>query len=101
MEDIQFTTPGAGYRVTGSGTFQIGGEVALRQEMFLQVQIDNGFTSRLCYFTNTTTAVDRLWPMIDITLEQTNGTFTQVYTLRLAAAPLREIWFSTTSFFTP
>jgi hypothetical protein len=38
--------------------------------------------------------------MIDITLNQTNGTFTQVYTLRLAAAPLREIWFSTVSFFT-
>src|SRR6266540_652039 len=99
MEDIQFTARGGDYRVTGSGTFQIGGEVALVQEMFLQVQVDNGFTSRLCYFTNSTVAVDRLWPMIDITLDQTNGTFTQVYSLRLAAAPLREIWFSTVNFF--
>jgi hypothetical protein len=99
IEDIQFTARGRDYRVTGSGTFQIGGEVALVQEMFLQVQVDNGFASRLCYFTNVTAAVDRLWPMIDITLEQTNGTFTQVYSLRLAAAPLREIWFSTVDYF--
>ncbi|HEU0011575.1 MAG TPA: hypothetical protein VFT34_17295 [Verrucomicrobiae bacterium] len=99
MEDIQFTARGGDYRVTGSGTFQIGGEVALVQEMFLQVQVDNGFTSRLCYFTNATAAVDRLWPMIDVTLDQTNGTFTQVYSLRLAAAPLREIWFSIVNYF--
>jgi hypothetical protein len=99
MEDIQFTARGGDYRVTGSGTFQIGGEAALVQEMFLQVQVDNGFTNRLCYFTNATAAVDRLWPMIDITLDQTNGTFTQVYSLRLAAAPLREIWFSTVNYF--
>lgn len=95
MEDIQFTARGGDYRVTGSGTFQIGGEVALRQEMFLQVEVNNGFTSNLCYFTNTTATVDRFWPMIDSTLDQTNGTLTQVYSMRLAAAPLREIWLST------
>jgi hypothetical protein len=99
IEDIQFTSLGRDYRVTGSGTFQIGGEVAVVQEMFLEVEVDNGFTNKLCYFKNDTATVDRRWPMIDITLDQTNGTFTQVFSLRLAAAPLREIWFSTVDFF--
>jgi hypothetical protein len=98
LEDIQFCASDR-YHVTGSGTFEIGGEFALVQRMALQVRIDNGVTNKLCYFTNATAAVDRLWPMIDICLDQTNGTFTQVYSLRLAAAPLREIWFSTVSFF--
>jgi hypothetical protein len=31
---------------------------------------------------------------------QTNGTLAQVYTLRLAAAPVRDIWFSPVAFFT-
>ena len=38
--------------------------------------------------------------MINLTLEQTDGTLTQNYTLHLAAAPIREIWFSTTNKFT-
>jgi hypothetical protein len=37
--------------------------------------------------------------MMDITVAQTNGTFAQVYSLRFAAAPVREIWFSTANSF--
>jgi hypothetical protein len=37
--------------------------------------------------------------MIQATVPQTNGTLTQVYEVRLAAAPLREIWFSTVNGF--
>jgi hypothetical protein len=39
--------------------------------------------------------------MIKIQLNQTNGTQIQVYQLDLAAAPLREIWFSTQNGFHP
>jgi hypothetical protein len=52
------------------------------------------------YFTNSTAVLDRRLPMMHITVGQTNGSLGQVYTLRLAAAPAREIWFSTASFFT-
>jgi hypothetical protein len=97
LEDINFTSSSQRYTVKGSGTFQIGGEVALRQEMFLQVHIDDGVSNRLCYLTNASAAVDRSWPMMHITLDQTNGTLIQVYQLCLAAAPVREIWFSTVS----
>jgi len=99
VEDIQFSAGERPYRVAGSGTFEIGGEVALILRMFLQVQIDDGFTNTVCYFTNTTATVERPWPMMDMTLGQTNGTPGHTYTLRLAAAPVREIWFSTVNFF--
>jgi hypothetical protein len=93
--------PGLTYKVTGRGTFQIGGEVAVVQAMSLEVEIDNGTTRTLCYVTNTSGLVERLWPMLKIQLTQTNGTPTQVYQLELAAAPLREIWFSTANGFHP
>ena len=78
---------------------QIGGEVAVVHRMDLQVYIDDGVTNKLCYFNSPPAGPGRLWPMLDFTLDQTNGTFIQQYTLRLAAAPLREIWFSTRSGF--
>jgi hypothetical protein len=102
LENISFTAH-AGFRtyiIRGNGTFQVGGELALLQTVSLQVQIDDGISNRLCYFTNTSPIVNRSWPMIDVSLDQTNGTFTQTYSLRLTAAPLREIWFSTETFFT-
>lgn len=101
VENIDFSAGSAGtYRVTGHGTFRIGGEVALMQEISLELLIDDGITNTVCYFTNQSTALERTWPMIDIALEQTNGTFIQQYSLRLAAAPVRELWFSTVSSFT-
>src|SRR3954470_15472858 len=100
LENISFSAGSSRfYRVTGSGTFQIGGEVAVVQQMSLQLQIDDGVTNKLCYFTDPPSALGRPWPMIDISLDQTNGTLTQQYSLRLAAAPVREIWFSTISSF--
>jgi hypothetical protein len=101
LENISFTASAASrsYIITGNGTFQIGGEFALLQTMLLQLQIDDGISNKLCYFTNVSSIVNRLWPMLDVTLDQTNGTFTQTYSLRLTAAPLREIWFSTETFF--
>ena len=84
------------YKLTGKGTYSVGGEVALVQEMFLELVIDNGFTNKLCYFTNRAPTIDRLWPMLEIGLDQTNGTEIQTYHLDFSAAPFREIWFSTT-----
>jgi hypothetical protein len=60
------------YKVSGHGTYLVGGEVAVVQEMFLEVLIDNGVTNKLCYLTNDTSVVERLWPMIKI---RTSGTY--------------------------
>jgi len=88
------------YRVTGGGIYRIGGEVAVLQDLTLQVSIDNGFTNKPCFFTNQLDSIGRPWPMIETSVDQTNGTLTQVYHLNLVAAPMREIWFSTVSGFT-
>ena len=85
------------YKVTGSGSYQVGGEVAYLQTMTLQAEINNGYTNKLCYFTNNNQTIDRPWPMIHADLLQTNGTLAQVYELNIVAAPVREIWFSTTA----
>ena len=103
VRDLSFTAGSAAgwhYKVTGSGNYEVGGEVAVQQYMTLQADINNGYTNKLCYFTNASQAVERPWPMISIALTQTNGTLTQVYELDIVAAPLREIWFSTTTGFT-
>ena len=99
LEDIKFTAGDRPYSVRGSGTFEIRGEIAVTVAMSMELQINDGVTNKLCYFTNSTAGVDRRWPMMDITVGQTNGSLAQVYTLRLAAAPLREIWFSTANSF--
>src|SRR5439155_1128057 len=99
LEAINFTAGDRPYRVKGGGTFAISGEVAVTVVMSLELQIDDGFTNQVCYFTNSTSGLDRRWPMTDITVAQTNGKLAQVFTLRLAAAPVREIWFSTASYF--
>lgn len=88
------------YTIKGSGTFQIGGEVALVQQMELELEISDGVATKVCHLKNPSPAVTGRWPMINLTLEQTDGTLTQNYTLHLAAAPLREIWFSTALGFT-
>jgi hypothetical protein len=90
---------GRTYDVTGKGTFRIGGEVALVQEVFLEVEIGNGATTNLCYLTNSSVRPVRGWPMMRFDAIQTNGTMTQQYSFEIAAAPFREIWFSTTKGF--
>lgn len=104
LEDVAFTAGSAGgrlYKVTGGGTYTVGGEVALVQNLELGVSIDDGVTHRLCLFSNTTPRVERRWPIIEATLIQTNGTFTQVYQIHLVVAPVRDIWLSTASGMTP
>jgi hypothetical protein len=103
LGDISFTAGGGptmAYQVTGSGTLQIGGEVALTQEGSMQVEIDNGFVKTDAQLAGPRGPLGRRWPMIQISLRQTNGTVVQVYDLTLAAAPMREAWFSTAGEFT-
>ena len=84
------------YDIMGSGEYRFGGEVALVQNMTLEVQV-NG-QKRI--FTNDSPSIDRRFPLIDVSLTQTQLNLFQFYTLRLVAAPVREIWFSTTGGFT-
>jgi len=101
VTNLQFLA-GSGFwehHVKGSGTYAIGGEFALQQFMRLQLDISDGFTNKPAFFTNQHTAFDRPWPMINVTLTQTNGTLLQTYHLNICAAPLRDLWFSTATGF--
>jgi len=104
MDNIAFSAgsiAGRTYQIAGTGSYRVGGEVALLQDVALEVTIDDGVSNRLCFLSNATSRVERLWPRIEAEVVQTNGTFTQVYHLHLFAAPFREIWFSTASGMTP
>lgn len=104
VEELVLTAGSAGgrfYKITGQGTYTVGGEVALIQNLELQLWIDDGQTNRLCVLTNATPQVSRLWPILAATVVQTNGTFTQVYEMNWLAAPLIEMWFSTAHGLTP
>lgn len=104
VENVAFdaTSPGGTtYKVRGQGRYRVGGEVVLVQEMFLQVSVDDGRTNWLCYFTNADWSIRRGWPLIQVSLDQTNSTELKRFRLGLLAAPVREIWFSTRHGFTP
>ena len=85
------TNPGPEYEVIGSGIYQVGGEVALVQNLFLDVWINNGFTNTQALCANTNTGVIVPWPKIQVSVDQTNGTPGQVYHLDLLAIPVPTI----------
>jgi len=103
LENISFragTPGGMTYQVTGQGIFAFGGEVANLQSLSLTLLIDDGVNPVLGYFTNDSSLVTRGWPMMQVSVTQTNGTAARVFHLGINAAPFREIWFSTVQPFT-
>ena len=99
VRNVDFTaSPGwAGeVRLTGDGTYVRFEEFARVQDMDLALQVKDAYTNRSAFFTNDTVVADKPWPLMQIHLTQTNGTLPQTFSLNLFAAPLREVWFSTT-----
>lgn len=98
VRNVDFTTSsgwaGEG-RLTGGGTYVRFEEFALVQDMDLALQVKDAFTNQPAFFTNDTVVVAKPFPLIQINLTQTNGTWLQTFSLNLFAAPLREVWFST------
>ncbi len=98
VRNMDFTTsPGwsGEVRLTGGGPYVRFEEFARLQDMDLALQVKDAFTNRPAFFTNDTRVVEKPWPLIQINLTQTNGTLVQTFSLNLFAAPLREVWFST------
>jgi len=79
---------GLEYSVTGTGIYEIGGEVVLRQDMFLAVDISNDFVATKAQCGNTDASVSVPWPELEISVDQTNGTPAKVYRLKLIAVPI-------------
>ncbi len=92
LTDISFTAEayGGNYRrLTGEGTYQVGGKEARLQGMSLALQIDTSSTGNLCFFTNYdySRAVEDAWPRIGVSVFQTNGTAWEEYSLAIVAVP--------------
>jgi len=81
--------------LTGGGTYVRFEEFARLQDMDLALQVKDAFTNQPAFFTNDTALVEKPFPLIQVSLTQTNGTMLQTFSLNLFAAPLREVWFST------
>jgi hypothetical protein len=91
LTNISFETTGATgrtYEVKGGGVYQVGGEVALVQDLSLTLQINDGFTNSVCLFTNAQAQVKSPWPEMQTEADQSNGTFLRLYRLKLHAAPV-------------
>jgi hypothetical protein len=103
LENISFhagTPGGITYKITGQGIYEFGGEVASQQHLTLTLLIDDGVNPVLDCYTNDSSFVTRWWPMMQISVTETNGTSSRTYHLGINAAPFREIWFSTVQPFT-
>jgi len=86
--------------ITGDGTYVRFEEFAILQDIELAVQIKDSYTNRPAFFTNDSRTVEQPFPLIQVDLKQTNGTMVQTFSMHLLAAPVREIWFSTSRAFT-
>ena len=103
LENISFHAGipgGITYKVTGQGIYEFGGEVASQQHLTLTLLIDDGVNPVVDCYTNDSSFVTRWWPMMQISVTETNGTSSRTYHLGINAAPFREIWFSTVQPFT-
>lgn len=97
--DVRFTdwaTP-AGIELTGEGTLEVGGEVAIQQRWSLQLRVRTPADTRWVTFQNGDARPGRLWPMLKTELVEAGGTMLSRFYLTIASAPFREIWFTTAS----
>lgn len=96
IENADFKA-GPEYAFKGSGTLELAGQLVIRQTLVLTGDLQTANGAQKITFTNETKTPPRLWPMIQDNLVQTNGTLVSTISLNIAAAPLQEIWFSTSS----
>lgn len=90
-----------GVEVTGEGTVEIGGEVAVQQKWNLTLRVRLAGEGRTATFVNTDPLPSRLWPMIGAELEEQGGNEFSRFYVSLRAAPFRELWFTTHNGMTP
>jgi hypothetical protein len=89
------------YQLCGSGYFDIQGEVALTQSLQLEATLMTPQTNRKVFMYQEPQKPERLFPMINVKIIETNGTDLSTIKLDFFAAPIREILFSTAHGFTP
>ncbi len=79
------------FRIRGDGTYEVDYGTNATQNMAATLNV-NGESK---VFTNDNPAIERLAPMLNVHLVQTQQNRVAFYSLNIAAAPLRDLWFST------
>lgn len=98
ITNIHFRTVGATDRtVIGGGTLKYSGTAPT---LTVDVSIFNGDAGRIVHMTNSPPESPRVFPMIGANANEDTASLTRVYRLRIQAAPIRQLWFSTTTNFT-
>jgi hypothetical protein len=91
VTNVAFSTtngPPFQYQLTGGGTYQAPGLPAFGQNMFLDLDVFDGTTHSEAMFTNAVSTITVKMPLIQINLDQTNGTPARACHLKLLAAPV-------------
>lgn len=103
IENIQFVSDfseAPEYRITGSGTVTIGGG-APASTFQLLIQRKNFPDETLRFNNDPLQDNSRIFPMLSMEADEDTQSLTRVYRIRIAAAPIRAMWFSTANGMTP
>jgi hypothetical protein len=96
ISDLSFSN--ANYSITGTGRLEFEKS---KQYVSMQLQIArSGNPPEDLSFTNEVFDVNRTFPMISFVVKEETSSLIRVFTIEVNAAPLRDLWFSTTSQFT-
>jgi hypothetical protein len=97
VTNIQFRTAGGVFRrVEGAGALEY---VGANPKLTLDVTIRNDSGDDVVHMTNAPPESPRIFPMIGANANEDTASISRVYRLRIQAAPIREVWFSTTTNF--
>jgi len=100
VQNLKFQSTGsAAFSYSGllNGTYRVGGEVALMQQMVLRGTV-NG--SQTVLFDSVMSVPGISFPWVEIDVNQVDTNSLQVFNFRLVAVPWPKTWFSTTTSFT-
>ncbi len=98
VTNLQFTSLGAERRtLTGHGIYTTGGEVAIQQQMTLLLSRDG---AEPVLVSTEVPRTDKAMPLIEVELRRVAPGSNLSLVFDLLAAPVREVWFSTTTGFT-
>ncbi len=87
------TRSGTEVTITGSGRVELlGAPIPVAQNAVFDLKVND----QQKLFTNDVLQLDRTLPMVDIHLVQTQVDLVQFFSIQIAAAPLRDLWFTTT-----
>ena len=91
----------SGIDVTGEGTLEVGGEVAIQHRWTLQLLVRTANDTRFVTLRNSDQRPGRLWPMLQTELAEDGGSPVSRVFLTVTVAPFREIWFGLPNTLTP